>query len=725
MSGQRLSVPTAEVFEPLILPARYKAAFGGRGSGKSHFFAGLMVEYALCAPGFRGLCVRESQKSLQESAKQLIESKIHEFGVERYFNVQEKQIRTPGGGLIVFTGMREHTAESVKSYEGFHVAWAEEAHVLSRSSLTLLRPTIRAAGSELWFSWNPRRKTDPVDSLFRSEQIPTGAVVVEANWDDNPWFPPELEQERKDDFNQRPDQYAHIWEGQYERVTEGAYFAKDLAKARAEKRIGVVPSDPVMRKRAFWDIGARDHTAIWIAQFVGQQILVTDYYEATGQSLAVHLNWLRERGHGTALCVLPHDGAAVNAVTAVKFEDHIREAGFEVEVVRNQGKGAAMKRVEAVRRLFPRIWIDEENCEAGIDALGAYHERKDEVRNVGLGPEHDWACLIGETEVLTRYGTCQIKNLPYTGDIMTSCGFRQYINPRITKKNAQLVEVVFTDGHTVKCTPDHLFLTDKGWRYAENLTKASLIQSSLIRSHNTSTADYTDSGRVKSIFHGAERSFIAPFGRRPLERFRRVAIFITEMMMLRTIWLEIWNASQQATISAKHGGMGQNRNTNRGSISVRQPGKRLLSGMPQKRAVCGISGTHNDPKAGQNGSVDQSSVLSAVSNLMRLLEKTVTRRFIALQPAKQQRIEKDVSRTNTLLTIERVRKLNEHADVWCLTVPKIHNFALANGAIVHNSHGSDAFGLLCVAYENPNEDQNKSSFFESGRSMKNGNWMSA
>lgn len=386
-----LAIRRSPVFKPLTRRSRYKAAYGGRGSGKSQFFADLMVARAVATRGFRGLCCREVQKSLKESAKRLIEDKIAARGVGHLFEVQESQIKTPGGGLIVFAGLQDHTAESIKSYEGFDVAWVEEAQTVSAKSLNLLRPTIRSPDSELWFSWNPRLKTDAVDLMFRGEEVPTDAIIVRANWDANQWFPAELEQERLDCMRQQPEQYAHIWEGDYVSVAEGAYFAKDIAKAIAEKRITQLAPDPLMQFKAFWDIGVRDATAIWIVQFSGQRINVLDHYEAVGQPLGAHLEWLRSKGYGSAVCILPHDGARHDAVTAVRFEDHIRSAGFAVETIENQGKGAAMKRVEAARRLFPRIWFDELKCAGGLDALGWYHEKKDDKRNIGLGPEHDWS----------------------------------------------------------------------------------------------------------------------------------------------------------------------------------------------------------------------------------------------------------------------------------------------------------------------------------------------
>jgi phage terminase large subunit len=386
-----LKTRSAAVFEPFSRPSRYKAAHGGRGSGKSQEFGGNLIEDSVAEKGLLSVCIREVQKSLKDSAKRLLESKLVEYGLGEAdgFKIFQNEIQTPGDGVIIFQGMQDHTAESIKSLEGFKRAWVEEAQTLSSKSLELLRPTIRAPGSELWFSWNPRLKSDPVDKMFRGPELPTDAVVVRANWNDNPWFPAELEQERLDCMRSNPDQYAHIWEGDYVTVADGAYFARDLAKAREENRITTLAVDPLMSIRAYWDIGVRDATAIWIVQQTGQRVNFIDYYEASGQPLAGHLSWLRK--YEGVECVLPHDGAQHDAVTATRFEDHIAQAGFAVRTVKNQGKGAAMKRVEAARRLFNRFWFDAGNCSAGLDALGWYHERKDETRNIGLGPEHDWA----------------------------------------------------------------------------------------------------------------------------------------------------------------------------------------------------------------------------------------------------------------------------------------------------------------------------------------------
>lgn len=404
----KLQIPTAKVFAPLLDPARYKGAYGGRGSGKSQFFGGLGPEDALRFPGEAGeglrmVCIREVQKSLKHSAKSLIEGKLREFnlGEDDGFKVYTDVIKTPGDGLIIFQGMQDHTADSIKSLEGFHRAWVEEAQSLSAFSLSLLRPTIRwedekrGMKSELWFSWNPRRKSDAVDRLLRGPQIPTGSTVVRANWSDNPWFPSVLEQERRDDFANAPDQYGHVWEGEYATAFTGAYFAGLLSKARADGRVGNVAADPMLEKRAYWDIGGTgakaDARAIWIVQFYGKEIRVVDYRETVGQPLSSDVDWMRENGYTAITCVLPHDGETHDRVHDVSYESYLRKAGFPVVIIPNQGKGAAMKRVEAARRILPNCWFDARKTEPGLDALGWYHAKKDEAREVDLGPEHDWS----------------------------------------------------------------------------------------------------------------------------------------------------------------------------------------------------------------------------------------------------------------------------------------------------------------------------------------------
>src|SRR5262245_58728516 len=181
----------------------------------------MLVDECIAQPGTRAVCVREVQKSLKESSKNLIESKIQALGLGSYFECQSLQTITPGGGVILYQGMQDHTAETIKSLEGCRIAWAEEAQTLSDRSLTLLRPTIRVDGSEIWASWNPTRKNDAIDKFLRDPRL-TGAIVVKANWRDNPWWNSVLEDERKRDLELYPERYDHVWEGDYAGAFEGA-----------------------------------------------------------------------------------------------------------------------------------------------------------------------------------------------------------------------------------------------------------------------------------------------------------------------------------------------------------------------------------------------------------------------------------------------------------------------------------------------------------------------
>ena len=401
----KLKIEYAEQFEPLLQPARDKAAFSGRSSGKSHFFCQMLVEDSLKWPGENGgegllsVCIREVQKDLAQSSKRLIEKKLTDCGLgeAQGFRVFRDVIQTPGDGLIIFKGMNDYNADSIKSLEGFKRSMWEEAHTATKRSVELLRPTIRMDGSERWWLWNPRKKTDPVDVMFRGEEIPTGAVVVQADWRKNCWDTAESKQERDDCLRMTPDQYDHVWEGGYVSIIDGAYYAKVLQQAKNAGRIGRVSADPLMKIRLFCDIGGTgaksDAFSIWAAQFIGQEIRVIDYYEAQGQDIATHLAWLRKQGYTSdkASIWLPHDGSTNDRVHSVSYESAFIDAGYAVEVIPNQGKGAAAARIEEGRRLFPQMWFNEETTEGGLEALGWYHEKRDDSRNIGLGPEHDWS----------------------------------------------------------------------------------------------------------------------------------------------------------------------------------------------------------------------------------------------------------------------------------------------------------------------------------------------
>jgi phage terminase large subunit len=218
---------------PLEQKSRYKGAKGGRSSGKSHYFAERLVYLMVQNPDLQWVCIREIQKSLKFSAKKLIEGKIRELGVGHLFDVLLTEIRRIGGtGIIVFQGMQDHTAESIKSLEGFDGAWVEEASSLSARSLELLLPTIRKEESEIWFSWNPDLETDAIEQFLN----PTGsdapveyltnedAIVVHVNYLHNPMCPATSRKTAEWTRSKDLEKYQHIWLGGYKRNSEAQIF---------------------------------------------------------------------------------------------------------------------------------------------------------------------------------------------------------------------------------------------------------------------------------------------------------------------------------------------------------------------------------------------------------------------------------------------------------------------------------------------------------------------
>lgn len=280
----RLERQVPRALMPLRAPSRYKGAYGGRGGAKSHFFAEELIERCFTKET-RAVCLREVQNTLKESVRQLLCDKISKFGLGEFFEPLEAEIRARNGSIIIFRGMQAFNAESIKSLEGFDIAWIEEAQTFSARSLRMLRPTIRKPGSEIWASWNPRHDDDAIDDFFRGATKYPGAICVPVGWADNPWFPEVLQQEMEHDYAADAEMAEHVWGGGYEIITEASYFARLIAKAENEGRIGDFPHDPKKRLRTGWDIGVDDYTAIWFIEDNGEIPTVVDFYEASGEGV--------------------------------------------------------------------------------------------------------------------------------------------------------------------------------------------------------------------------------------------------------------------------------------------------------------------------------------------------------------------------------------------------------------------------------------------------------
>lgn len=401
-------IATADIkIPPKLIPiftgeADVRGAYGGRGSGKTMTFAKMTAirAYMWDQAGRDGVivCGREFLNSIDDSSLAEVKFAIEsEPWLLEHFEIGEKYIRTKSRRISYkFSGMDKRTIKSLKSKAKILLLWADEAETITDKTWDVVIPTLRQEDSELWVTWNPARKSSATDRRFRQNKSDR-MKVAEINWRDNPKFPAILERQRVRWLENDPDSYDHVWEGGYSTTIKGAYFTKQLSALKREGRLGKVGIDPNMKKRLFVDIGGTgqnsDAFAMWGAQFIGREVRVLNYYEVVGQEIGYHLTWMREKAYlpNNTEIFLPHDGATHDKVFNVSYQSAFEAAGYSVTVVPNQGRGAAISRISAARRIFPSVWINEPSTGPGVEALGWYHEKWDEERDIGLGPDHDWA----------------------------------------------------------------------------------------------------------------------------------------------------------------------------------------------------------------------------------------------------------------------------------------------------------------------------------------------
>jgi len=381
--------------------ADVRGAHGGRGSAKTRTFAKMTAVRAHMwdMEGRDGiiLCGRQFMNSLADSSLEEIKIAIREEDwLAPHFDIGETYIRTKSGRISYSFAGLDRNIDSIKSKSRILLAWIEEAEPVTEEAWVKLIPTLREEDSELWVTWNPERKEAPTNKRFYNSDDPR-TKIVQMNWRDNPWFPDILDRQRLKDEKERPHSYGHIWEGEFVSAIEGAYFTAHLNKAKDDGRICFVPEDDHLIIRLFADIGGTgakaDNFVFWAQQCVGLEIRWVNHYEKQGQPIGTHLNWMRSQGYTPDRCkiYLPHDGETKDRVFDVSYRTALEGAGYQVEVIPNQGKGAAMQRVDRARELFGRMRFDEVKTQAGRDALGWYHPKIDEKRQIDLGPEHDWA----------------------------------------------------------------------------------------------------------------------------------------------------------------------------------------------------------------------------------------------------------------------------------------------------------------------------------------------
>jgi phage terminase large subunit len=386
----RLPPKIVDVFEG---EARYRGAYGGRGSGKTRSFA-LMTAVAGYRHGMSGLsgqilCAREHLNSLDESSLEEIKAAIKSVPwLLSYYEIGEKFVRSKDGRInYVFAGLRRNL-DSIKSKARIIIAWVDEAEGVSDAAWQKLIPTVREDNSEIWVTWNPETKHSATHRRFRVNP-PQDSKICEINWQDNPYFPKVLDKERKEDLKLRPDDYGHIWDGDMKVHADGAYYAVEMREAKAEGRITNVPYDRAVGVVTAWDLGVGDSTSIWFAQFVGAEVRLIDYYESSGVGLDHYVALLNSKGYVYESHVLPHDvrvrelGSGKSRLETLGALG-VRPITIAPQLMVDDG-------IQSVRSMIPRCWFDAEKCERGVDAIRQYRRDYDDKGMTWRGrPLHDW-----------------------------------------------------------------------------------------------------------------------------------------------------------------------------------------------------------------------------------------------------------------------------------------------------------------------------------------------
>ena len=392
MSKAQIELP------PKLVPvfegkARYRGAFGGRGSGKTRTFALMtaIMGYRWGMSGKSGqiLCAREFMNSLDDSSLEEIKTAIRSIDwLDDYYDVGEKYIRSKDGNIhYTFAGLRR-SLDAIKSKARIVLAWVDEAEAVSDMAWQKLIPTVREEGSEIWVTWNPESKYSATHARFRTDP-PKDSKIVELNYTDNPWFPDVLDNERKEDKDKRIGMYEHIWNGGFLVFSEGAYYSTEMRRAKEEDRIGEVRYDRAKSVVTSWDLGIGDSTAIWFAQFIGTEIHIIDYYEASGVGLDHYAIVLQEKGYVYEQHILPHDVRVRELGTGKSRLETLDGLGIRnVEIAPDLRVDDG---IQATRSMIDKCWFDAKKCEKGIDCLINYTRDWDENgKTWRVRPRHDY-----------------------------------------------------------------------------------------------------------------------------------------------------------------------------------------------------------------------------------------------------------------------------------------------------------------------------------------------
>jgi hypothetical protein len=691
--------------------ARFPAFVAGWGTGKT--MCGLL-KGVLLSQAYRdnlGLVVRRVYKDLHDSTMQDFERYTH-LSVP----TSSAEIAFPNGSKILF-----RHGDNLSGLQNINLGWfyMEQGEEFETSDeFTMLRGRLRR---ELAFDDEfSAAECDEFPGLYaylRSHELRQGMVIANKaghNWIWHDWrqmpqsadfelheattydnaanlpadFVADLDAMQGGTETARRKWRIYVNNSWDEVDLEGAYYATLIAALRANGRIGPLTVHPGGPVYTFWDLGVSDSTAIWFAQFLGAEIRIVDYYEHNGEGLAHYAKVLQDKGYVYGGHYAPFDVRQREKSTGLSALEFARGLNLHFEVVPDH---KPPERIEAVREMLPNCRIAD-SLAYGIDVLEHYRRKSNDALSTEERPVfqdtplHDWACFSGDTKVLTRYGMYPIMQLPKEGEVYTPCGWKHYRNAGKTGSDAPLVAVRLSDGTTVKCTPEHMWLTARGWQFARYLMPATVIRSCSTPSRNTLMAVSTDCIRLSDISRGGVKDCMLQLGNQRSGRDHVDVTSITETATLpitgyptSNVFLGVNISSSLITKKRRQSMLAME------SISLCLPGRKRQSGTSLRLADCGISDTPCVLRVGLSGNENRKYVPSVNGPSLPWYVKVDIPRFTAPQPARP-------------LHIVSVENLANRDDVYCLTVDDGHCFCLGNGAVVHNSHGADAFGHLAIQW---------------------------
>jgi phage terminase large subunit len=331
----------------------------------------------------RVLCAREIQRSIKQSVHTLLNDQIQALGLGAFYEVLESEIRGLNGSTFSFTGLATNTVESIKSFEGCDVVWVEEAQTVSKKSWDILIPTIRKPDSEIWVSFNPNIDTDDTYTRFVVNP-PENAKVVKVNWQDNPWFPDVLEDERQHSLKTNPD-YANIWEGDCKAAVDGAIYSNEIREAQEGNRITTVPYDPMMKVHVVMDLGWNDSMSVILCQKGISDLRIIGYIEDDHRTLDSYSAQLKNLSYNWGTMFLPHDGQSKDFKHGISAEDIMKKLGWDVRIVPRQDIESGIK---LVRMNFHRIYFDK-SANRLVECLKNYRRSINSATNEPGAPLHD------------------------------------------------------------------------------------------------------------------------------------------------------------------------------------------------------------------------------------------------------------------------------------------------------------------------------------------------